>query len=413
MFAGSFSGITQTVPLAIYDRFATDFPAALALSAVLVAVSAAILLSVKLVRGRRCLAAVLRVEARSPLARSTSRSRPWSPARCLALAGPSGAGKTRCSGSPRASCARTAGESSAASDVWLDTDAPHRSFRPSAGAADTCSRSYALFPASERDRQRRLSAARAAQSRNGGGMRLALLERFDVASSLMLARRTLSGGEQQSVALARALARRPAGAAARRAAVRARRSHPRTRSARAVPGPARGRSSHAARDPRLLRRPHSSATAVGVIDRGRVIQEGTASELAARPQLGVRRRLHRGGGADRSRPPRRERAHGGRPRRRRHSREHGPRVGSGCRQCLPLGDRDRAGRAEHGGSAHNRVTGEVTSLTVVGNRVRLGIEAGQELVAEVTQASAERFALRVGSRVTASWKAAATRLVPV
>jgi len=51
MFAGSFQGVTQTVPLAIYDRFSTDFEAALALSAVLVAVSAAVLLSVKLVRG--------------------------------------------------------------------------------------------------------------------------------------------------------------------------------------------------------------------------------------------------------------------------------------------------------------------------------------------------------------------------
>lgn len=51
MFAGSFRGITQTVPLAIYDRFATDFDSALALSAVLVAVSGAILLSVKLVGG--------------------------------------------------------------------------------------------------------------------------------------------------------------------------------------------------------------------------------------------------------------------------------------------------------------------------------------------------------------------------
>ena len=53
MFAGSFEGITQTVPLAIYERFATDFDAALALSAVLVAASAGILLSVKaLDRGR-------------------------------------------------------------------------------------------------------------------------------------------------------------------------------------------------------------------------------------------------------------------------------------------------------------------------------------------------------------------------
>jgi molybdate transport system permease protein len=51
MFAGSFRGVTQTVPLAIYDRFATDFESALALSAVLVVVSAAILLSVKLVGG--------------------------------------------------------------------------------------------------------------------------------------------------------------------------------------------------------------------------------------------------------------------------------------------------------------------------------------------------------------------------
>jgi molybdate transport system permease protein len=48
MFAGSFRGVTQTVPLAIYERFATDFDSALALSAVLVAVSAAILLTIKL-----------------------------------------------------------------------------------------------------------------------------------------------------------------------------------------------------------------------------------------------------------------------------------------------------------------------------------------------------------------------------
>jgi molybdate transport system permease protein len=56
MFAGSFQGVTQTVPLAIYDRFATDFTEALALSAVLVAVSAAILLAVKLVRGPEAVA---------------------------------------------------------------------------------------------------------------------------------------------------------------------------------------------------------------------------------------------------------------------------------------------------------------------------------------------------------------------
>jgi molybdate transport system permease protein len=53
MFAGSFRGVTQTAPLAIYERFATDFTSALALAAVLVALSAAILLTVKVLLATR------------------------------------------------------------------------------------------------------------------------------------------------------------------------------------------------------------------------------------------------------------------------------------------------------------------------------------------------------------------------
>jgi molybdate transport system permease protein len=53
VFAGSFQGITQTAPLAIVELFGTDFDAALALSAVLVAVSAALLATVKLFAPRR------------------------------------------------------------------------------------------------------------------------------------------------------------------------------------------------------------------------------------------------------------------------------------------------------------------------------------------------------------------------
>jgi molybdate transport system permease protein len=52
IFAGSFRGITQTTPLAIYDQFSSNLSSALALSAVLVIVSAALLLSVKLVTER-------------------------------------------------------------------------------------------------------------------------------------------------------------------------------------------------------------------------------------------------------------------------------------------------------------------------------------------------------------------------
>ena len=48
MFAGSLQGVTQTVSLAIYEQFDLDFDVALAISAVLVAVSAGVLLIVKL-----------------------------------------------------------------------------------------------------------------------------------------------------------------------------------------------------------------------------------------------------------------------------------------------------------------------------------------------------------------------------
>jgi molybdate transport system permease protein len=48
MFAGSFRGVTQTAPLAILELLGTDFSASLALAAVLVAVSGALLLGVKL-----------------------------------------------------------------------------------------------------------------------------------------------------------------------------------------------------------------------------------------------------------------------------------------------------------------------------------------------------------------------------
>jgi molybdate transport system permease protein len=48
MFAGSLRGVTQTLPLAIYEAFDLDFDLALAISALLVAVSAVILLATKL-----------------------------------------------------------------------------------------------------------------------------------------------------------------------------------------------------------------------------------------------------------------------------------------------------------------------------------------------------------------------------
>jgi molybdate transport system permease protein len=48
MFAGSLQGVTQTLSLAVYEQFDIDFDVALAISALLIAISALILLSVKL-----------------------------------------------------------------------------------------------------------------------------------------------------------------------------------------------------------------------------------------------------------------------------------------------------------------------------------------------------------------------------
>jgi molybdate transport system permease protein len=48
MFAGSLQGVTQTLPLAIYTEFSVDFDVTLAMSALLVLISAALLVALKL-----------------------------------------------------------------------------------------------------------------------------------------------------------------------------------------------------------------------------------------------------------------------------------------------------------------------------------------------------------------------------
>ena len=53
MFAGSLQGVTQTVTLAIYQELDIDFDVALAIGALLVVISAAVLLSMKLILGWR------------------------------------------------------------------------------------------------------------------------------------------------------------------------------------------------------------------------------------------------------------------------------------------------------------------------------------------------------------------------
>jgi molybdopterin-binding protein len=50
-------------------------------------------------------------------------------------------------------------------------------------------------------------------------------------------------------------------------------------------------------------------------------------------------------------------------------------------------------------------------VTTIGSRARVGLAAPEPLVAEITSTSAARLDLRPGTRVTAVWKATATRLI--
>ena len=59
----------------------------------------------------------------------------------------------------------------------------------------------------------------------------------------------------------------------------------------------------------------------------------------------------------------------------------------------------------------NRLACEVTTITTIGSRARVGLAAPEPLVAEITAASAARLDLRPGASVTAVWKATATRLI--
>jgi len=152
---------------------------------------------------------------------------------------------------------------------------------------------------------------------------------------------------------------------------------------------------------------------VGVIDAGGVVQEGSPAELAASPRTafvadftgavvltgmahagpdGLTLVALDGGGSVAST-----------------DRAEGPVAASVFPWEIAV---ELPGEEHSPGSARNRVEAEVVSITEVGNRVRLGLVAGQPLAAELTLASTRRLALIRGTRVAATWKAAATRLVP-
>jgi molybdate transport system ATP-binding protein len=351
---------------------------------------------------------VLRVEARTRLgALDLDLTVAVTPGECLAVAGPSGAGKTSLLRVAAGLLRPEHGLVEAGDETWLDTrrgvDLP-----PERRRCGYLFQEYALFP--------HLSAwQNVAYPLRGSDRReraAALLDRFGMSALADAHPRTLSGGERQRVALARALAREP-DVLLLDEPLSALDARTRASAARELAALLRDAEVPAV----LVTHDFAEAAALGdrvaIVDAGRMLQEGTPSDLAAAPRSafvadftgavvltgtarggadGLTHVALDGGGAVTST-----------------DRADGPVAVSVYPWEIAI---EPAGEAPHG-STQNRVAAEVVSVTVVGNRVRLGLAGPQPLAAEITRASADALGLRPGVRVMASWKAAATRVVAV
>ncbi|HEV2873879.1 MAG TPA: ABC transporter ATP-binding protein, partial [Thermoleophilaceae bacterium] len=200
---------------------------------------------------------------------------------CLALAGPSGAGKTSVLRIAAGLVRPERGRVEANGETWLDTergvDVP-----PERRRCGYVFQEYALFPhlSAWQNVAYPLRGLPRAERRQRA---LELLGRFGLGELADARPGTLSGGERQRVAVARALARRPAlllldePLSALDARTRASASRELGAVLRDVEVPAL-----------LVTHDFTEAAQlgdrVGVIDAGRVVQEGTPSELAAAPR---------------------------------------------------------------------------------------------------------------------------------
>jgi molybdate transport system ATP-binding protein len=326
----------------------------------------------------------------------------------VALVGRSGSGKTSMLRAIAGLLSPACGRVESGGAVWLDTERGI-DLAPERRGCGFLFQDYALFPA--------MSAWRNVAYGIGGPRRerraqaLAMLERFGVGGLAEARPATLSGGERQRVALARALAARPPvllldeplaalDSTTRREAI----------------GELRAVFAEAAAPVVLVTHSFEEAAALAgelvVIDAGREVQRGSAAAISAAPasafvadfsgavvlrgeasgegDLTVVRLP--GGAAVRSADAAR---------------------GPVSLSVFPWEISIEVGASAAGAadSRLNRLACEVTSVTTIGSRARVGLAAPEPLVAEVTAASAARLDLRPGARVTAVWKATATRLI--
>jgi ABC-type sulfate/molybdate transport systems ATPase subunit len=315
----------------------------------------------------------------------------------VALVGPSGAGKSTVLRAIAGLVRPAGGRIALGDDVWFDA-ASRLSRPPEERPTGVVFQQYALFPHLT-VRQNVAFGARGPVDE--------LLERFRIAQLAGARPGSLSGGEQQRVALARAVAREPrvllldepmaALDAHTRSAVRSELRE----LLRSLALPALV-VTHDFEDAAAL------ADDVGVVVEGRLRQLASPAELVARPadafvgSLTGANLLH--GVASRT----------------------GDRltvlrldegqlvystdelVGPAAAVVYPWDV--TVARTAPDDSAQNHLAATVGSVTQLGNRVRVAIGP---LAAEVTSESAVRLGIREGERLVATWKATATRLVPL
>jgi molybdate transport system ATP-binding protein len=301
--------------------------------------------------------------------------------------------------------------------IWLDTERGV-DLAPERRGCGFLFQDYALFP--EMSAWRNVAYGMRGPRRERRPAALALLERFGVAALSDAHPATMSGGERQRVALARALAARPPvllldeplsalDSTTRREAI----------------GELRAVFAETGTPVVLVTHSFEEAAALAgeliVIEAGQEIQRGSAAEISASPASAfvadfsgavVLRGEARGAGdltavrlpggadvwsADRAR---------------------GPVALSVFPWEISI---EMPGDPAHSPTSSpadppldsrlNRLACEVTTITTIGSRARIGLAAPEPLVAEITTASATRLDLHPGSKVTAVWKATATRLI--
>jgi molybdate transport system ATP-binding protein len=315
----------------------------------------------------------------------------------VAIAGPSGAGKTTLLRAVAGLATPERGRIAVAGETWLDTDRGIN-LPPEQRSVGFLFQDYALFP------HLTVEANVAFAAKDGARE---LLERLRIADLAKAKPGELSGGERQRVALARALVRRPKVLLLDEPTA-ALDAHTRVSVRTELHDVLREVSLPTLLVTHDFEEAAALATRIGILDDGRLIQMGSPIELVTTP-AGAFVASFTGGNLIPGVASRRE--------------------GGLTEVALETGGflystdeleghvgvvvqpwEVSVARETPGDSALNHVRAPILTITPMGNRVRVRVGP---LASEVTQASAERLALRPGEVVVASFKATAARLVPL